>query len=121
MDEASTIKEVEAQALRIAPRAVPQRPLGTGSALAGTASPGPLGPRGPLRPSNAHSQPWTATTVGSHERPMPLDLLPGRCHVQDRQARRCLVRHRVHALAAQRYATAVTAQGGGGCLRHFGH
>src|SRR4029450_5861322 len=46
----------------------------------------------------------TAKTVGSHDRHTPLDLLPGRCHVQDRQALRCLVRHRVHALAAQCYS-----------------
>ena len=66
MDDAITIKEGEAKALRIAPLAVPQRPLGTGSALAGPASPGTLGPRGHIRPINAQYQHWTATTVGSH-------------------------------------------------------
>src|SRR5712691_1452634 len=73
MDDPIPIYEIQAKAFRITPLAAPQRPLGPMAALAGTAPPGTLRPRGHRGPITAQHQDRTAKAARCHLRDTPLD------------------------------------------------
>jgi hypothetical protein len=75
MHDALTINQREAKAFRITPLATPQRPLGPMAALARTAPPGTLRPRGHLGPINAQHQDRTSQAARCPLCDTPLDLV----------------------------------------------
>jgi len=75
MHDALAIEQVEAQALGIAPLPLPPRSPGPLVALAGTAPPGTLWPRGHIGPIDAQHQDRTTKAARCHRRDTPLDLV----------------------------------------------
>src|SRR5207237_8626338 len=82
MDDPIPIHQIKAKAFRIPPLAAPQRPLGPMAALAGTAPPGTLRPRGHIGPIDAPHQDRTAQAARCYLRDTPLDLVARRPDIQ---------------------------------------
>ena len=75
MDDPIPIHQIKTKAFSIPPLAAPQRPLGPMAALAGTAPPGTLRPRGHIGPIDAQHQDRTAQAARCYLRDTPLDLV----------------------------------------------